>query len=127
MLMTQAISLTSAAFTIAAGTISYLTSDLTTSSSINDNLPTYSLSEVAEHDSCNDCWMIIYEKVYDLGKFVHKHPGGDVLLEHAGRDATLAFRSVGHSHSEIKVLEKYCIGLLAENEIMYSRNNSLFG
>ena len=46
-----------------------------------------------------------------------QHPGGeDVILEYLGYDATLAFRGVNHSRSTLRVLDKYCIGILPANE-----------
>lgn len=30
----------------------------------------YSLKEVANHDSWDDCWIIIYDRVYDVTKFL---------------------------------------------------------
>lgn len=30
----------------------------------------YSLKEVACHDSWDDCWVIIYDRVYDITKFL---------------------------------------------------------
>lgn len=97
--------------------------------SLPTHLQTYSLSEISCHDSYHDCWVVIYDKVYDLGHFLQEHPGGDdVILEYAGHDATLAFRSVGHSSDALIWMEKYCVGILVENERIYLRNkNSSFG
>lgn len=30
----------------------------------------YSLSEVAEHDSYNDCWIVLYDRVYNVTEFI---------------------------------------------------------
>lgn len=30
----------------------------------------YTLKEVAAHDSWDDCWVIIYDRVYDITKFL---------------------------------------------------------
>lgn len=88
-------------------------------------LKTYTLDEVAWHWEPNDCWMVIYDKVYDLTDFLSEHPGGyDVLLEHAGRDGTIAFRGVGHSKQGLVAMDKYCIGVLVKEERIYLRNES---
>ena len=42
------------------------------------------------------------------------------MMEQAGRDATLAFRSVLHSDSAISDLDNYLIGVLPPNERIYS-------
>ncbi|KAK3742762.1 hypothetical protein QZH41_018975, partial [Actinostola sp. cb2023] len=64
--------------------------------------------------------------VYDVTKFIDRHPGGrDVLLMAAGRDVTMVFESY-HAFSEKapkyvdleqqRVLEKYCVGELVSNK-----------
>ncbi|KAK2584455.1 hypothetical protein KPH14_006831 [Odynerus spinipes] len=72
-----------------------------------------SLDEVAWHDTPNDCWLVIYDFVYDCTDLLKTHPGGqDVLLEYAGRDATLGFVGTGHSKGAREILERYLIGEL---------------
>lgn len=72
----------------------------------------YSVEEVAKHNSEDDLWVIISNKVYDLTKFVKYHPGGiQPLLQFAGKDATNIFYSVHRT----EVLERYAkfeIGVL---------------
>ena len=43
----------------------------------SDQAKTYTLSEVAQHASKDDCWAIISGDVYDLTEFINRHPGGD--------------------------------------------------
>lgn len=78
------------------------------------------LDEVAYHDTMNDCWIVLYDRVYDITNFLEMHPGGhDVLLEHAGRDATIAFIGTGHSKAAFASLKMYEIGELPLHERMY--------
>ncbi|KAI0936188.1 hypothetical protein AcV5_004386 [Taiwanofungus camphoratus] len=50
---------------------------------------TWSLQEVAQHDTAKSCWVIISNKVYDVTEFLPAHPGGSkIILKCAGRDAT---------------------------------------
>jgi cytochrome b involved in lipid metabolism len=50
-----------------------------------------------------------------------QHPGGEaILLEYAGRDATLAFRGIGHGVELLQVLERRFLGVLPESERIYS-------
>ncbi|XP_076063675.1 cytochrome b5-like [Oratosquilla oratoria] len=89
----------------------------------DSGLDVYSLQEVASHDSFDNCWVILYDKVYDITRFMMEHPGGeDVLLEYAGRDATTAFRSVGHSMAALNSLKEYLIGILQENERVFTQD-----
>lgn len=42
-------------------------------------------AEVASHKSPDSCWIVIDGKVYDVTKFLDKHPGGrSILLRQAG-------------------------------------------
>ncbi len=56
---------------------------------------TYTLSEVAQHKSKEDCWTVIDDYVYDLTEFINRHPGGDLILQACGVDATEAFKNQG--------------------------------
>ncbi|XP_055595920.1 uncharacterized protein LOC129746336 [Uranotaenia lowii] len=78
------------------------------------------LDEVSYHDTFNDCWIVLYDRVYDITNFLKLHPGGyDVLLEQAGRDATIAFIGTGHSKAAIASLTMYEIGELPPHERLY--------
>jgi L-lactate dehydrogenase (cytochrome) len=60
------------------------------------------VDEVAQHSALNDLWIVIDGTVYDVTAFAPDHPGGaNILLQHAGRDATAAYLEV-HSLSLIK-------------------------
>lgn len=44
---------------------------------------------VAQHNTAESCWVILYGNVYDVTKFIPEHPGGaKVILQLAGKDAT---------------------------------------
>uniref|UniRef100_A0A182QAY3 Cytochrome b5 heme-binding domain-containing protein n=1 Tax=Anopheles farauti TaxID=69004 RepID=A0A182QAY3_9DIPT len=78
------------------------------------------LNEVAYHDCYDDCWIVLYDRVYDITNFLRLHPGGhDVLVENAGRDCTIAFLNAGHSAMALKWLELYEIGELPPSECIY--------
>lgn len=85
-----------------------------------DELRTIHLDEVAWHDASDNCWLVIYDYVYDCTEFLKNHPGGqDVLLEYAGRDATLAFNGTGHSAVARTILDRYKIGELPPEERIF--------
>ncbi|XP_042217259.1 cytochrome b5-like [Homarus americanus] len=84
-------------------------------------LQVYTLSEVSEHDTFEDCWIILYDKVFDVTRFLLEHPGGEeVMMEHAGRDATIAFRGVGHSVPALQALDDYLVGILPGSERIFT-------
>ncbi|KNC47614.1 cytochrome b5 [Thecamonas trahens ATCC 50062] len=78
-----------------------------------DGLPTYTLAEVKQHNTEDSLWMVIRGLVYDLTEYLDEHPGGDIMLEGAGLDATEMFDDVGHSDEAAEELAKYLIGRLA--------------
>ncbi|KAL4984344.1 hypothetical protein BDW68DRAFT_193721 [Aspergillus falconensis] len=80
-----------------------------------EDLPEYTLHEVASHKTKEDLWIIVDGKVYDVTKYVRDHPGGaDVLIDTAGTDATEAYEDVGHSEDADEILQTYLIGTLKD-------------
>jgi len=54
--------------------------------------PMLTMSDVAKHNTKEDCWVVLYGKAYDLTKFAKVHPGGAKLIQDAaGMDATALF------------------------------------
>lgn len=97
------------------------TEDQLPKKSVQDDLKEYSLQEVAEHCLPNDCWIVLFDKIYDVTDFLSEHPGGEfIILESAGRDATLAFRGTRHGKDSYDSLAKYLVGILPESERIYS-------
>lgn len=92
----------------------------------SEELRTINLDEVAWHDTAGSCWIVIHDFVYDCTDFLKNHPGGsDVILEYAGRDATLAFIGTGHSRAARQILEKYLIGELPPEERIFRVPNGV--
>ncbi|KAF2710867.1 L-lactate dehydrogenase [Pleomassaria siparia CBS 279.74] len=49
----------------------------------------FEYAEVAQHNTAESCWVVLYGNVYDVTEFIPKHPGGaKVILQLAGTDAT---------------------------------------
>ena len=79
----------------------------------------YTVDQVSSHDTANDCWIIINQKVYSVGKFLSEHPGGaSTIIPYCGKEATRAFetqdRGQGSSHSPsaTNMLADYLVGSL---------------
>jgi cytochrome b involved in lipid metabolism len=63
------------------------------------------IEELEAANTASKPWVAVRGKVYDLTKFVDKHPGGrDFLLLSVGRDATSLYESL-HSDKNTKVLK----------------------
>ncbi len=71
------------------------------------------ISEVSQHDSLGDCWIIINGKVYDVDAYITVHPGGNGMVDYCGKDATSAFENLpgDETHSE------YARGVLGEHYV----------
>lgn len=79
----------------------------------------FTLEQVAEHDTLDDCWMSIEGKVYDFTDYVPRHPTPPSVLEPwCGKEATEGMRTKGddedHSPRAWRLAERYRIGILAE-------------
>ena len=81
-------------------------------STIPANAKYYNVEEVAQHNSEEDCWIIVKGKVYDTNAYLKEglHPGGNASITmNAGEDTTEDFEAV-HSAKAWKQLEPYYIG-----------------
>jgi len=75
---------------------------------------TFTLDEVGRHNTPDDCWLIIDEKVYDVSDYGTDHPGGDTVYEGCGKDATTKFEtSPPHSRYARSLLNDFYIGDLS--------------
>lgn len=79
--------------------------------------PFITRAALGKHNSRDDVWMTIHNKVYNVSKYLEDHPGGEeVLMDRAGADATEDFEDVGHSAEARRKLGEYEIGELPESE-----------
>lgn len=50
------------------------------------------MAEISKHDKEDDCWIVLYDEVYNLTSFLKDHPGGkESILLYGGKDATEQF------------------------------------
>lgn len=72
-----------------------------------------SLDEVKKHNKKSNAWTIIDNKVYNISSWIPKHPGGDIIMQALGKDATQLFLNNNHpSYVKKTILPKYYIGNL---------------
>lgn len=80
------------------------------------DVPTYTLADVAEHNTEESCWMAAYGNVYDVTEYVadQQHPGGQGSLRSGcGEEVTNTFDRI-HSAGATAMLEEYKIGILVD-------------
>ena len=74
-----------------------------------------SKDEVKNHVSENDCWIIAYNKVYDVSKFMHIHPGSkNAIFKNAGKDVSIDYNF--HSNKSKKIWKELCIGYIKKED-----------
>lgn len=75
----------------------------------------YTMAQVRKHANAASCWTVISGNVYDLTKWVNRHPGGRArILSLCGKDGTAAFRAEhGKEKQPNQVLAGYKLGPLA--------------
>lgn len=67
-------------------------------------LKSYTLDDVAKHNSKDDVWVVVNGEVLDVTQFKADHPGGEkAIMLYAGRDATEEFNML----HDPKVVKKY--------------------
>lgn len=72
------------------------------------------MSEVAQHNTEHDCWIVVDGKVFDTTKFNALHPGGgSSIFINAGTDTTEEFEAI-HSLKAWGMLADWYIGDVAD-------------
>lgn len=81
-----------------------------------DALPEVDMDEVAQHNTPEDLWVVVYDRVYDVTEWQHSHPGGDFILqEYGGKDASEMFRSVQHSKDALSIRPNFMVARLKKS------------
>ncbi len=75
----------------------------------------YTVQEVAQHSSQQDCWVIVNGKVYDATQIIPTHPGGaQAIVPLCGKDGSVAFNTKNgkgsHSPKASETLDSYFVG-----------------
>ena len=75
------------------------------------------LEEVMKHDSSTSCWSIVYGNVFNLTKWITKHPGGaEKIRAICGKDGTNSFeRQHTGDGGAANQLSSYFIGKLGDS------------
>jgi cytochrome b involved in lipid metabolism/monoamine oxidase len=72
----------------------------------------YSLTEVSQHNTPDNAWIVIDNNVYDITKWIPFHPGGPIIMEGLGKDATKMFNNVNHTSNARRKLHQFKIGYI---------------
>lgn len=87
------------------------------SASVISGLTKLTLDEVKKNNSSSSCWSIVYENVFDLTKWIAKHPGGSSkILAICGKDGTNSFeRQHTGDGGAANQLSSYFLGKLGDS------------
>ena len=71
-------------------------------------------NEVKKHNKESDCWIVVDGKVFDVTKYLNKHPGGPAILKRqAGRDASLHYKAANHPAYVLQEREDHQVGVVS--------------
>lgn len=75
---------------------------------------TYTIAEVATHNTKTDCWTVINKNVYNLTDWVSRHPGGETPITRlCGTDGSSSFnKQHGKAARPASMLALFKIGVL---------------
>jgi delta8-fatty-acid desaturase len=81
-------------------------------------LQKFTLAQVAEHNTKDDCWIVVDERAYDITRFVSKHPGGvGPVLNMAGKDATDVFANYHAARVYKTMLPAFLVGEVTDVKV----------
>jgi cytochrome b involved in lipid metabolism len=83
----------------------------------NGEIKVWRKSEVSKHNSPEDLFIIVQNKVYDVSDYVEDHPGGAAaIVRYPGQDCTEQFSGIQHPAKVWDVVQDYYVGELEPKE-----------
>ncbi|KAI6232982.1 Cytochrome b5-like Heme/Steroid binding domain protein [Aphelenchoides fujianensis] len=75
----------------------------------SQQLPHVDEAELVKHNTLDDCWVLLFDLVYDVTRYLEFHPGSvSELMRSAGTDATHLFNET-HQWVNYKTMLKSCV------------------
>ncbi len=96
--------------------ITQTTSSTASSTTASSTVQSYTMVQVAQHNSAQSCWTAINGNVYDVTNWIGQHPGGpEHILPLCGTDGSAAFNAQhGGQNQPAQELATFYIGALAQ-------------
>lgn len=83
-------------------------------------------AELAKHNTKDNCWMAIHDRVYDVSRYMEYHPGGvEELMRGAGGDATALFNEVHRWVNYSSMLSRCLVGPLVQPRANVRRRKTI--
>lgn len=83
-------------------------------------------AQVKSHNTPHSAWTVVHNQVIDITEFSKRHPGGDIILLSAGRDATVLFHTYHPRGVSKSLLDKLQVGIIADRPVSYYDWSSSF-
>ena len=76
----------------------------------------YTIDQVNRHNKKNDAWIVYRGNVYNITKWITRHPGGGIIMKGVGKNIDQLFKKF-HSHSDYakKTMKQFKICMLIKN------------
>ena len=97
----------------------FILSEVKVADAVKGKMEVLQWEEVKKHNDDLDPWLVVDGKVFAVKTWLRTHPGGqDVLLKHAGCDATREFHSFRHSRRARRKMESFLVGTMADDNMV---------
>lgn len=99
-------------------TISSTTGDNDNNANATTNATTkLTIQDVISHNTPSSAYTLYKNKVLDITNFAKRHPGGDIILLSAGKDATVLVNTYHPKGIPLKTIDKLTIGTIESKEL----------
>ena len=88
-----------------------------------------SRDELRAHNVPQNAWAAVHGRVISITDFAKRHPGGDIILLAAGKDATVLFETYHPRGVPTSLLDKLQVGKMKDGELpssFYSWNSDFY-
>lgn len=77
----------------------------------------FTVQDVTSHNSPKSAYTLYHNKVLDITSFAERHPGGDIILLAAGKDATVLVKTYHPNGVPMRIIDKLTIGTIDPKEL----------
>ena len=91
---------------------SSIQTDTTVTTEDNNNEHTFTIQDVTSNNTPSSAYCLYENKVLDITKFADRHPGGDIILLAAGKDATVLVRTYHPRGIPMRTINKLTVRLV---------------
>lgn len=74
----------------------------------------------SHHNAPQNAWAAVHGRVLNISEFAKRHPGGDLILLAAGKDATVLFETYHPRGVPTSLLDKLQVGIMKDGELQSS-------